>query len=71
VRREFPLRAKTCSPRSPERESFDQDYERINAYLKTELQPSVNGLALFACSARDSFFDAIQLETPMEQRRLF
>jgi len=71
VRKEFPLRAKTYSPRSPERESFDRDYERINAYLKTELQPSVNSLALFACSARDSFFDAIQLEAPIRDHRLF
>jgi peptide chain release factor subunit 1 len=71
VRKEFPLRAKTYSPRSPERESFDQDYERIKAYLKRELQPSVNGLALFACSAKDSFFDAIQFEAPMQQHRLF
>jgi len=71
VRKEFPLRAKTYPPRSPERESFDQDRERINAYLRTELQPSVNGLALFACSARDSFFSAIQLETRIQQHRLF
>lgn len=71
VRKEFPLRAKTYPPRSPERESFDQDYERINTYLKTELQPSVNGLALFACSAKDNFFDALQLEAPIQQHRLF
>ena len=71
VRKEFPLRAKTYPPRSPERESFDQDYERISTYLKTELQPSVNGLALFACSAKDNFFDALQLEAPIQKHRLF
>src|SRR5688572_21818055 len=71
VRKEFPLRAKTYPPRSPERESFDQDYERISTYLKTELQPSVNGLALFACSAKQNFFDALQLEAPIQKHRLF
>jgi peptide chain release factor subunit 1 len=71
VRKEFPLRAKTYALRSPERESFDQDHERIKAYLETELQASINGLALFACSAANGFFDAIQLEAPIREHRLF
>jgi len=71
VRKEFPLRARTYALRSPERESFDQDHERINAYLQKELQPSMNGLALFACHAVDGFFQAIQVEAPIRQHRLF
>ena len=70
VRKEFPLRAKTYSPRSPERESFDQDYERINAYLETELQPRERSGA-FCVFGSKRFFDAIQLEAPMQQHRLF
>jgi peptide subunit release factor 1 (eRF1) len=71
VHKEFPLRAKTYPLRSPERESLIQDYERIHAYITTELLPSANGLALFACSAKDGFFDAIQLQAPIQKHRLF
>ena len=71
VRKEFPLRAKTYPPRSPERESFERDYERIAMYLRTDLPPSINGLAVFACSGKDDFFEAVQLEAPIQQHRLF
>ena len=71
VRKEFPLRAKTYPPRSPERESFERDYQRIAMYLETDLPPSINGLAVFACSAKDEFFEAVQLEAPIQQHRLF
>jgi peptide chain release factor subunit 1 len=71
VRKEFPLRAKTYPPRSPERESFERDYGRIARYLRTDLPASINGLAVFACSAKDEFFEAIQLEAPIQQHRLF
>ena len=71
VRKEFLLRAKTYTLRSPERESFEKDHERINAYLQGELQPSINGLALFACHAADGFFDAIQVEAPIREHLLF
>jgi peptide chain release factor subunit 1 len=71
LRKEFAIRAKTYPPRSPEKASLERDYERIAIYLGTQLQPSANGLALFACSAKDAFFDALQLEVPIQQHRLF
>ena len=53
------------------RASFDRDTERINAYLENEVPKSVNALAVFACSAADGFFEAVQLEAPVEQHWLF
>jgi peptide subunit release factor 1 (eRF1) len=53
------------------RKSFDRDAERINAYLANDVPKSVNGLAVFACSAADDFFEAVQLEAPLDQHWLF
>lgn len=71
IRKEFPLRSKTFPLRSLVRESFDNDHERIKAYLEQELPTSINGLVLFACSAAEGFFEAIQLEAPIREHRLF
>jgi peptide subunit release factor 1 (eRF1) len=53
------------------RKSFDRDAERINTYLANDVPKSVNGLAIFACSAADDFFEALQLEAPLDQHWLF
>ena len=71
VRKEFSARAKTYPLRSSDRESFDRDAERINKYLQNDLRPSTNGLALFACAGADDFFEAVQLEAPVEEHRLY
>src|SRR5262249_11012145 len=71
VRKEFPLRSRTFPARSPVRESFDNDYQRIMTYLEERLPASINGLALFACSAASGFFEAIQLEAPIRKHELF
>jgi peptide chain release factor subunit 1 len=52
------------------RKSFDRDTARIDAYLGN-VPKSVNGLAVFACAAADDFFEAVQLEAPIEQNWLF
>jgi peptide chain release factor subunit 1 len=52
------------------RKSFDRDTERINEYLGNVPKP-VNGLAVFACAAADDFFEAVQLEAPLDQNWLF
>jgi peptide chain release factor subunit 1 len=70
VRKEFSERAKTYSANSAERLSFDQDAERILAYLESEVLPEANGLAIFACAAAD-FFEAVQLGAPIPRNRLF
>jgi peptide chain release factor subunit 1 len=70
VRKELQARGKTYPLRSPERESFERDTERIHSYLERQLQPSAHALALFACSAVNDFFEALQLEVPIQHHRL-
>ena len=53
------------------RKSFEQDAGRIQAFLDHELRRSAQGLAVFACSAHDGFFEAIQLDVPVEDNWLF
>ena len=69
IRKEFKARSQTYPTGSPERESLDQDLERISQYLETELQPSSNGVAIFACSAGE-LFEAIQMGGAVEQHWL-
>jgi peptide chain release factor subunit 1 len=70
VRQEFKARSRTYPPGSPDRESLDKDLERINAFLGNELQPSANGVAVFACSAGE-MFEAIQMTAPVERHWLY
>ena len=70
VRKEFGGRSRTYPQHSPERDSLDKDLERISRYLETELQPSANGVAIFACSAGE-LFEAIQLGAPIDQHSLY
>ena len=69
LKKELRGRARTFPPRSPERDSFDQDAERIQTYLRDELRPSANGLALFACAGAN-FFEALQLDAPLDRHEL-
>ncbi|HEY7180599.1 MAG TPA: Vms1/Ankzf1 family peptidyl-tRNA hydrolase [Blastocatellia bacterium] len=71
VRRELKARAKKWTMRTPERESFERDAERINEYLRDELRPSSNGAAIFACSAEHDFFEAAQFDAPIEENHLY
>jgi peptide subunit release factor 1 (eRF1) len=71
VRKVLGERAKTLPERSPERESFDQDAARIEAYLRDDIKPSTNGLAIFACAGASGFFDAVQLQAPVDCHSLF
>jgi peptide chain release factor subunit 1 len=71
LRKEFSERARTFKAHSPERESFDRDVERINEYLRDELRPETNGVAIFACAGADEFFEPIQTAAPIENHRLY
>lgn len=70
IRKEFAARGQTYPANSPDRESLDRDVQRILRYLETELQPSANGVAIFACSASD-LFEAVQLGAPIDQHWLY
>ncbi len=71
LRKEFSERARTFKAHTPERESFDRDVERINEYLRDELRPETNGVAVFACSGADDFFEPVQTAAPIENHRLY
>ena len=69
LKKELRERVKTYPERSPERESLEQDSERINRFVSDELKPSTRGLAIFASSGAE-LFEAIQLEVPFDRHHL-
>src|ERR1044072_6745231 len=71
LRKEFSERARTFKARTPERESFERDVERINEYLRDELRPETNGVAIFACAGAEEFVQAVQTVAPIESHRLY
>lgn len=71
MRKEFRARLRTYPLRSPERQSFERDTERIGRYLSGELRPSANGLAIFACAGANDFFEAVQLDAPIDEHRVY
>ena len=70
IRKELKARSRTYEANSPERDSLDHDLGKIGRYLETELRPSANSVAIFACSAGE-LFDAIQLAAPIERHWLY
>ena len=71
VRKELAARTATYLEGSAERASLEQDAERIREYLSTEVRPSANGLAIFACAGADGFFEVVQLDAPVDEHRLY
>ena len=70
VKKEVAARSRTYPAGSPDQNSLDRDVERILRYLETELQPSANGVAIFACAAGE-LFETVQLAAPIEQHWLY
>jgi peptide subunit release factor 1 (eRF1) len=71
IRKELHTRARTFAPQSAARASFVRDVDRIEKYLATELRPSTNGVALFACAGAENFFEAVQLNAPLERHEIY
>src|SRR5918999_2516739 len=71
LRSELPARGRTFEPGSADRESYDRDLERIQGWVAENLRPSANGVAIFACAGADDFFEAVQLEAPVKEHRLY
>jgi peptide subunit release factor 1 (eRF1) len=69
VRKELKARTQTFPPGSPERESLERDLERIARYLESDVEPSANGVAIFACTPA-GLFDAVQTTAPIDQHWL-
>jgi peptide subunit release factor 1 (eRF1) len=66
ARKAFAEQLKRFDERSAERASLERDVERINRYLALELNRSANGVAIFASSGAAEFFEAIQLQAPID-----
>jgi peptide chain release factor subunit 1 len=69
TRKELKARSRTYPANSPERESLDRDIERITRFLENEIDPSANGVAIFACSAGE-LFETIQSNGVIPQHAL-
>jgi peptide subunit release factor 1 (eRF1) len=69
VRKELKARSKTYAAGSPERQSLERDLERMSKYLETEVQPSANGVAVFACSGA-RLFETVQMGAPIHEHWL-
>jgi hypothetical protein len=48
----------------------ERDIDRIHSQIAGESRSSA-ALAIFACSAKDDFFEAIQLDAPIDRHQLF
>jgi peptide chain release factor subunit 1 len=71
VRKAIAEHADRFEPRTAERESFDRDAERIGAWLASEARASANGIAIFACAGFNEYFEAVQLDVPIEEHAMF
>ena len=71
VRKQLNERVKSYDARSEERQSFEEDFVRIMRYLEHEVPDSVQGLAVFACSAANDWFEVGDFEAPFERNRVF
>jgi peptide subunit release factor 1 (eRF1) len=71
VRKAFAEHLKAFKESSAERASLERDRERISSYLADEVNRSANGLALFASSGGGEFFEAIQLDAPLDEHWFF
>ena len=71
VRKQLTERSKTYENQSEERLSFEEDFVRIVRYLKGEVPASIQGLAIFACSAEKDWFEVGQFDAPFERNRVF
>ena len=71
VRKQLNERMKSYENQSEERQSFEEDFVRITRYLEGEIPGPVQGLAIFACSAANDWFQVEHFEAPFERNRLF
>jgi peptide chain release factor subunit 1 len=52
------------------RESFERDAKRITEYLEN-VNPSANGVAIFACAGADDFFQTIEFYVPFRDNQFY
>src|SRR5687767_2976799 len=67
LRKELTERMRTYPASGPERDSLDKDAVRIREYA-SGIEPSVNGIAVFACSGAE-LFETVELAAPVPEHR--
>ncbi|MCC7417315.1 MAG: hypothetical protein IT176_09245 [Acidobacteria bacterium] len=70
LRKELAERIGTFPSGSPERAGLEADARRIRDYVDTQVEPSADGLAIFACAGA-RLFDAVQFTAPIPAHRLY
>jgi peptide subunit release factor 1 (eRF1) len=65
VRKELASKAAAFPERSRERESYENDADRIRRWLDESVRASANGVAIFACSG-GGLFETFQLDAPLD-----
>lgn len=70
LRKTLVARVDALDASSAARASLERDLARIRAYLADELHQRANGLALFACAGAGEFFEALQLDAPLDEHLL-
>lgn len=70
VRKQLSERLKSYPVGSEERASLEEDFVRIMRYLEEGVREPTQGVAVFACSALDDYFQAGQFEAHFERNRL-
>ena len=71
VRKQLNERVKSYDVQSEERQSFDEDFVRIMRYLEEEVPTTVQGIAIFACSAAKDWFEVGDFEAPFDRNQVF
>lgn len=70
VRKQLSERVKSYPVNSDERASIEEDFVRIMRYLEDGVREPTQGVAMFACSALDDYFQVGQFEANFERNRL-
>ena len=70
VRKQLSERVKTYPVNSEERASIEEDFVRIMSYLEDGIREPTQGVALFACSMLDDYFQVGQFDAHFERNRL-
>ena len=70
VRKQLSERVKSFPLNSEERASIEEDFVRIMRYLEDGVREQTQGVALFACSALDNYFQVGQFDAHFERNRL-
>ena len=70
VRKQLSERVKSYPLNSEERASVEEDFVRIMRYLEDGVREPTQGVAVFACSALDNYFQVGQFEANFERNRL-